>query len=67
LRQLAARPSYAHDAEGIGDHWAQHLVAARLVAAELRTERAALEATKPLLEATNGSAEHPDLYAPALE
>jgi hypothetical protein len=56
--------------EGGDDHWAQHLLAARLVAQELRTERAALEATRPLIEATNGSAAEPqpdDLLQPALE
>jgi hypothetical protein len=58
------------NAEAAGDHWSQHLLAARLVAAELRLERAAAsETTGPLIEAAAES-QQPNalnLFEPALE
>jgi hypothetical protein len=52
--------------DGGADYLGLHLLAARSIATELRAEREAGMQT-PLIEATNASAEHPDLYAPALE
>jgi hypothetical protein len=47
------------------DHWSQHLLAARLIAAELRTEREVAE-QHPVIDAT-AEPLPPDLSAPALE
>ena len=45
-----------------GDHWSLHLVAARTVAVELRTERETLS-----IESTAEEIQTPDLNTPALE
>jgi hypothetical protein len=72
LNRAWGRPVTPVVSDGDGaDHWSQHLLAARLVAAELRLERAALETTvPPLIEGPGSEASEPqprNLPEPALE
>ena len=50
-----------------GDHWSLHLVAARNVAIELRTERETLAIEGTAHEVADETKDAPDLNAPALE
>ena len=54
-------------ADSVGDHWALHLLAAKAIAQELRTERETLAIEGTAHEVANETKDAPDLNAPALE